>query len=108
MMVSKKDAAALPSSGVAQEWIRVLCVIISQHAVLQSMHCCKHVTLSTSENPIKEDLQRKYYKMALLSQFALRSQTGTCCEGLFCSRRGTKYRSGDFCGRSRRRRVSPL
>ena len=47
---------------------------ISQHAVLKSMHCYKQVTLSTSETPVKEGLRRNYYKTALLSQVALRSQ----------------------------------
>jgi len=28
-------------------------------------------------------------------------------KSLVCSRRGTKYHSGDFCGRSRRRELSP-
>jgi len=82
-------------------------VSISQHAVLRSMHCYKQVTLSMSETPVKEGLRRNYYKMALLLQVALRSQTNACSEGLFCSRRGTKYRSGDFCGRSRRGELSP-
>ena len=73
---------------------------ISQHAVpsLRSMHCYKQLTLSTSETPVKEGLRRTYYKTALLSQVALRSQTNAYCEGLYCSRRATKYRSGDFCG----------
>ena len=48
---------------------------ISQHAVLRSIHCYKEVILSTSETPVKEGLRRNYYKTALLSQIALRSQT---------------------------------
>jgi len=82
-------------------------VSISQHVVLMSMHCNKQVTLSTSETPVEEGLGRNYYKTALLSQVALRSQTNACCDGLFCSRRGTKYPSGNFCGRSTRGELSP-
>ena len=89
------------------EWTRVLCVSISQHAVLRSMHCYKQVTLSTSETPVKKGLQRNYYKTALLSQVALFIQTNACCEDLFCSRRRTKYHNSDFCGRSRRGELSP-
>jgi len=89
------------------ELTRVLCVRISQHGVLRSIHCYKQVTLSTSETPVKEGLRRNYHTTALLSQTALRSQIVTCCEGLFCSRQGTKYHSGDFCGRSRRVELSP-
>ena len=40
-----------------------------------------------SDTPVKEGLRRNYYKTALLSQVALRSQTNACCEGLFCSQR---------------------
>ena len=42
------------------EWTRVLCVSISEHAVLRSMHCYKQVTLSTSETPVKEGLRRTF------------------------------------------------
>jgi len=100
MVTARKDEEQGKRCGVAHPWTRVLCVSISQHAVLRSMRCYKQVTLSTSETSVKEGLRRNYYMMALLSQFALRRTTGMCCEGLFCSRRRTKYHSGDFCGRS--------
>jgi len=103
IMWSKENAAALPS----RRWTRVLCVNNSQHAVLRSMHCYKQVTLSTLETPVKEGLQSNYYKTALFSKVALRSPNNACCEGLLCFRRGTKYHSGDFCGRSRRGELSP-
>ena len=102
MMRARKTLRRCPA-----EWTRVLCVSISQDAVLRSMHGYKQVTLSTSETPVKEGLWRYYYKTALLSQVALCSQTNACCEGLFCSRRGTNFRSGDLGGRSRRGELSP-
>ena len=98
-MLSGSEASVLEAERVILK--------ISQHAVLRSMHCYKQVTFSTSETPVKEGLQRNYYKTALLSQVAFCSQSNACCEGLFCSRRGTKYHSGDFCGRSRRGEFFP-
>jgi len=97
MMASKENAAALPSRvdpSPLREYFSTCC-------------SWEQITLSTLETPVKEGLWRNYYKTALLSHLALQSQTKTYCKGLFCSRRRTKYHSGDFCGRSRHGELSP-
>ena len=46
------------------------------------------------------DLRVEFCKVASSHSTHARSQTKTACEGLVCSRRGTKYRSSAVCERS--------